>query len=239
MEDSSIDVAEAVRIIREGIHIGRFVPGQRLVEADLMQEFGVSRGRIREAFRRLEADRLVEIEKNKGASVRRISRKEVLDTLEVLHAISRLITERVVAVAADPTARTRIRASLKAAGRFRRQLTQIDQSRQYMNENARFWDVLTDLCDNSVLSDTRIRLETTLFRLALEGSRITARKDQWITRHEDILQAILKRDKQQALKLVGESVDEVRDAMLMLPDIAFLISDETTRPAAGRRARRA
>ena len=34
---------------------GRLVPGQRLVEAELTSDLGVSRGPVREAFRRLSA----------------------------------------------------------------------------------------------------------------------------------------------------------------------------------------
>jgi hypothetical protein len=39
--------------IRERIRAGRFVPGQRLVEADIMREVATSRSRVREALQRL------------------------------------------------------------------------------------------------------------------------------------------------------------------------------------------
>jgi len=207
--------------IREGIHSGRFVPGQRLIEADLTEEFGASRSKIREAFRRLEADRLIEIRKNRGASVRGISRKEVVDTLVVLGAVALTIVVTVAERADTRMVRRRIEQSLQAARGFRQRIGQLDDARAYMNENARFWDVLTELCDNPVLAETRLRLETTLFRLALEGSRITARKDRWIVRHEEILRAILDGRGALVRKLVTESVNEVRDAILALPDGAF------------------
>lgn len=227
MQRGGLEVTEAIRAIRDGIHSGRFVPGQRLIESDLMKEFGVSRSRIREAFRRLEADRLIDIQKNRGASVRRISRKEVMDTLEVLRATALAIAEKVTDRAGSKGTRNAIKRSLELAKRFRRQLTEVDQARQYMNENARFWDVLIDLCDNEVLSETRLRLETTLFRLALEGARIATPRDKWIVRHEEILQTILARDKTRVRRLVIESVADVRDAMLALPDSAFLASAAT------------
>jgi DNA-binding GntR family transcriptional regulator len=207
--------------IREGIHSGRFVPGQRLIEADLTQEFSVSRSKLREAFRRLEADRLIEIRKNRGAAVRGISRKEVVDTLVVLGAVALTIVETVAQRAPARTVRRQIKHSLQVARRFRQRIGELDEARAYMNENARFWDVLTELCDNPVLAETRIRLETTLFRLVLEGSRISARKDRWIVRHEEILRAILDGRRAQIRKLVAESVKEVRDAILALPDNAF------------------
>ena len=96
-----------------------------------------------------------------------------------------------------------------------------DQSRLFMDQNARFWDVFAALSQNPVLIDTRMRLETTLFRLALEGARITSAKDRWITRHEDILAAVLAADREAARGLIEESVRDVERAMLALPNSAF------------------
>jgi DNA-binding GntR family transcriptional regulator len=220
-----MDIEETITALREGIHSGRFVPGQRLIEADLMKEFGASRSKIREAFRRLESDQLILIEKNRGASVRRISRKEVSDTLEVLLATALAIAEKVTSRAEQPQVRDGIKRSLNLARRFRLRVSEVDQARQYMNENARFWDALIELCDNKVLAETRLRLETTLFRLALEGARIATRRDKWIVRHEEILRTMLARNKPRVRRLVIESVNDVRDAMLALPDSAFLATE--------------
>ena len=188
-----------------------------------MREFGASRSRIREAFRRLEADRLISIQKNKGASVRKISRKEVSDTLEVLQATALAIAEKVTNRASERPVREAIKRSLNVTKHFRHSVSEVDQARHYMNENARFWDVLIELCDNSVLSETRLRLETTLFRLALEGARIGAQRGQWVTLHEEILQTILSQKQARVRELVIKSVEQVREAMLALPDSAFLL----------------
>ncbi|GGB24005.1 hypothetical protein GCM10011380_12130 [Sphingomonas metalli] len=52
-------------------------PGQRLIEADITREIGASRSRIRDAFRRLEAEGLIVVEAFRGASVRRHSRSDI------------------------------------------------------------------------------------------------------------------------------------------------------------------
>lgn len=70
--------AEAVaEWIRERIRRGRFVPGQRLVEADVTGQLGASRGKVREALQRLEAEGIVTIEAFRGASVKRVGPEEV------------------------------------------------------------------------------------------------------------------------------------------------------------------
>ncbi len=63
--------------LRDGIRRSRFVPGQRLVEADITQATGASRSKVREALQRLESEGLVLIEEFKGASVRRVTLEEV------------------------------------------------------------------------------------------------------------------------------------------------------------------
>ncbi|MEI9963995.1 MAG: GntR family transcriptional regulator [Caulobacteraceae bacterium] len=215
------DVEKVVAELRHWIHQGVFVPGQRLVEGDLVASLGVSRGRVREAFRRLESEGLIEIEKNRGASVRRISRKEVENTIEVMEAVSLLMADKTIDRRDDPAVRAVLLDSLEKVRAFHNHLTELEQSRQFMDENARFWDVLAVVNDNPVLAEVRMRLETTLFRLALEGARITSQKDKWITRHEEILEAVLAGDRALTRTLVSESVRDVRDAMLALPDGAF------------------
>lgn len=207
--------------LRARIHQGQFVPGQRLIEADLVAETGLSRGRIREALRRLEDEGLVQIDRHRGASVRRISRKEVSDTLEVLRAVSLLMTEKALARHDSAEVAATLGASLEKVRHFRHHLSEFEQSRKFMDENARFWDTFAAVSDNPVLNDTRMRLETTLFRLALEGTRITSSKDLWIARHEEILEAILAGDRKTALALVKQSVLDVERAILALPESAF------------------
>jgi DNA-binding GntR family transcriptional regulator len=56
---------------------GQLLPGQRLVEADLQQEFGVSRSSVREALQMLQASGLVVIAPNKGAAVRSLDANEI------------------------------------------------------------------------------------------------------------------------------------------------------------------
>ncbi|MXO66756.1 GntR family transcriptional regulator [Altericroceibacterium endophyticum] len=63
--------------IRTQIRSSRLVPGQRLVEVDIIRQTGGSRFKVREAFQRLAAEGLVEIEEFRGASVRGASEDEV------------------------------------------------------------------------------------------------------------------------------------------------------------------
>jgi DNA-binding GntR family transcriptional regulator len=97
-DDGDLDRKFAARTIPEqvaeelGAEIvaGRRKAGERLVEVDLAQDFGVSRGPIREAIRILERRRLVELLPRRGAYVRPLSLKSVADLFNVRIALSLL-----------------------------------------------------------------------------------------------------------------------------------------------------
>ena len=67
---------------------GRRKSGERLIELELAQRFGVSRGPIREAIRILERRRLVDLHPRRGAYVRPLSLKSVADLFNVRIALS-------------------------------------------------------------------------------------------------------------------------------------------------------
>lgn len=66
---------------------GTLVPGQRLISRDLMEHLGISRGSLREAFRRLAGERLIELIPNRGALVRRLSAPEVVSLFQIREAL--------------------------------------------------------------------------------------------------------------------------------------------------------
>jgi DNA-binding GntR family transcriptional regulator len=77
MEMRAPNAVEIAEWVRERIRTGRFVPGQRLVEVDIIRQMGASRSKVREAFRKLEGEGLVQIEEFRGASVKSTSLEEV------------------------------------------------------------------------------------------------------------------------------------------------------------------
>ena len=76
-------VDQVSREIREAILTGTFAPGERLKVGELAARFGCSPMPLREALRKLEGEGLVEIELNKGATVRRLDHEYVSDLFEL------------------------------------------------------------------------------------------------------------------------------------------------------------
>ncbi len=215
------DIDSAVDLLKREILQGRFVPGQRLVEIDIMSHLDITRGRVRDVFKRLQAEGIVQLDKNRGASVRKVSREDVYNIFEVLEEVSILIIRKVSSQTEDQEMQQRLRASLNSAHKFRARSVNIIKVLEYMDENARFWGDLDKLAGNPVLSDIRMRLQAPLFRLAMEGLTVSSSHEQWIARHEEIITALLDKNISQAVRHARKSMHDVWKAILGLPDSAF------------------
>ena len=94
---SSPSTASASSVVFYGIMNGlaeqKFVPGQRLVEADLAEQYQVSRNSVREALQQLAAQGVVELPRNKGAAIRALSLQETLEVLDVAERMMGLLAK--------------------------------------------------------------------------------------------------------------------------------------------------
>ena len=68
-----------VDVIRMKIFNHELAPGMRIIEQDISDELGVSRGPIREALRQLEQEGLVEYVRNVGCSVKNITLEDIYE----------------------------------------------------------------------------------------------------------------------------------------------------------------
>jgi DNA-binding GntR family transcriptional regulator len=97
--------------LREAILTGRYAPGTRLIQDDLAEEFGISRIPLREALRRLEGEGLVVITPNRGAIVRPLGPKDVVDLFDLRLALESLAMRRAAERYADLRESTKRRAA--------------------------------------------------------------------------------------------------------------------------------
>jgi len=80
-------VDAVVEAIVDGVMRGRYAQGQRLIAADIAEEYNVSRAPVREALHTLAGEGVVELIANKGARIRRLGVEERADFLEFTEAI--------------------------------------------------------------------------------------------------------------------------------------------------------
>ena len=80
-------VTFVVDAIVDGVMKGRYAPGQRLIAADLAEEYGVSRAPVREALHMLAGESVVQLIANRGARIRKLGVQELVDFLEFTESI--------------------------------------------------------------------------------------------------------------------------------------------------------
>lgn len=83
-QSSSAPIYEA---LKAAIMSGDYAPGEPLRQDEIARQHGVSKIPVREALLRLEVDGFVQFRKNKGASVRSLSRSEVLNLMDIRVAL--------------------------------------------------------------------------------------------------------------------------------------------------------
>jgi DNA-binding GntR family transcriptional regulator len=202
-------VAFIVERLREDILAGRLPPGSRLVECDLTSRFGVSRGPVREALRRLSADGLIEHWPHRGAVVRRLTEREIRE-LFLIRIEMEALAARLAAAADAPERRARFVAAIRPI--------YADAPRnacEYLKENAAFHDAVMALADNLALRDLAMRLQLPLI-MAQVGDVLTPPVlEASVREHRAIAKAILKRDPAAASARMREHLERAAALALM------------------------
>ena len=80
--------------VYEAIVEGQYQPGDKIREEELAEEFGVSRGPVREALRILERDSVVRVIANRGAHVTPLSPRELNDIFEIRRVLAGAVIRR-------------------------------------------------------------------------------------------------------------------------------------------------
>ncbi|AMH43121.1 MULTISPECIES: GntR family transcriptional regulator [Burkholderiaceae] len=135
-------------VIRQAIVSGRFAPGARLIERELCETLGVSRTSVREALRRLEAEKLVLSVPHRGPVVAIMSKQEATE----LYAIRGLLegfAAREFARIADDAAIVRFGEKAKA---LRVQALAQDRAGA-LKAKTELYDVLLDNCGNGLVKE--------------------------------------------------------------------------------------
>jgi len=204
--------------IREGVRNGRYMAGQRLVEADITSELAVSRGPVREAIRRLAAEGLVEIAHHQGARIRRLSRTDVL----ALYEIRELLEGLAARLAAEHVETDKVLAKqIRSLKRDMERSTRDADIERYVQLNRDFHDLLVECSGNPHLPALIANLQTQVmrfqFRSLLDHSAIIRSESD----HEKILDAVLKGDAGRAEKAMRQHIRRSRDLVLRLPETLF------------------
>ena len=134
--------------LREDILSGKYKENEELREVAIGEELGVSRTPVREAFRQLELEGLIQIVPNKGAYVTGITAKDVKDIYMIRSSLegmcARLATQNITPEQLEELEENVYLASFHASKGHMEQMAELDN---------RFHHILYEACDSKMLEN--------------------------------------------------------------------------------------
>jgi DNA-binding GntR family transcriptional regulator len=214
---SSDDVSRAIAHIDELIFQGRLVPGQRLIEADLVEQLKIGRGPVREALRILAGDGVIELIPNRGARVREVNRERVVHMMEALLGIVLIGLELFVAREQPREVKTELREAL---ARIRASASQRDYF-TLLNSITDFHALVHEHSGNPYLNEVMLRLRIDNSHRQLERSLHVEHWDAYVESYEIITKALLKRDGEAAGQALRAHAKRLTDSLRQGDDATY------------------
>lgn len=194
--------------IRELILAGEYVPNQRLVEADISEEFGYSRPAVREALRELVGEGLVERVANRGARVRAIGFEEAVEIAE-----TRLVLESLCAGKAALAVTDEEIAKLREIGEDMQTAVHGGDRDAYASNNRELHNLVHEISGQSTAVGLIRRLRGQNVRQQFKLAQKPGRADVSLYEHLAIIDAISSRDKEAAETAMRAHLESVIRAM--------------------------
>lgn len=192
--------------IMNGLELGGFVPGQRLVETDLVTHFGVGRNSVREALQRLAAEGIVDLPRHRGAIIRRLTLQETFDVLDVAERMTGLLARAATRGSGNRALAQALRASVQAlvaAGKAH-------DDEAFSSARRNFYRTLLEMGDNRELR----RLFPTIHMPIVHAQhRLASLRQMRLDDYRHIATAVLAGDPQAAETAGAAHVQNVRRAI--------------------------
>lgn len=190
------------------IVVGDIPPGQKISEPELARTYGISRGPLREAMRRLEALRLVERKPHVGARVVKLSAKELVEIYRVREALEGMACR----LAAEFMPQEEIDALRALLGEHEQNIEQLEGRSYFQKEgDLDFHYRIVRGCKNEKLLEF---LGGDLYHLVrmyrYQFSVSSSRPKRALKEHHQILDAIEARDPELAEMLMRRHIGNAR-----------------------------
>lgn len=175
--------------IRDMIIEGLLPSGMRIHEGQLGEQLGISRTPLREALKVLASEGLVELVPGRGATVRKLNPKDVLDMLEVLSHLERM--------AGPLTCRNATDEDIREVRRLHEEMMVFYAARdrlRYFKLNQQIHSLMIALSGNESLSLVHDILQTRMKRIRYLGDQ---KEETWqaaVADHESMMAALEARD---------------------------------------------
>jgi DNA-binding GntR family transcriptional regulator len=212
--DAATDVPVNVATrIRQAILHADFVPGQRLVEADLSEQFGASRGAVRSALLELASEGLVERMANRGARVRVVPLEEAIEIYEV-----RMVVEALCAAKAAERIDAAGIEELRHIGADMQKAVANGDIMAYRQLNQTLHQRIREMSGQSTAGTVLERLRAQSVRQQFKVATMPGRPRVSLPEHLAMIDAVCAGDAHAAEQAVRLHLSSVMDAMRASPN---------------------
>ncbi len=202
--------------IRQRILNQTYVPSRTLVESTLSEEFGVSRNTVRKALMHLVNDKLVQLETNKSAIVKFLSKEEALHLLEI-----REVLEGLIVYSATKVITNKEIENIKKILNEMRSLLDQGELILYSSKNDLIHEIIDDICPNreaiELLESVRLQLRSYNKRTIL----IAGRGEESYNEHIELLNALEKGDSDLSERVMRKHMSNVRKTLMKNYEVLF------------------
>ncbi|REE05005.1 MULTISPECIES: GntR family transcriptional regulator [Citricoccus] len=205
---AAVNATDVADQIRAAIFAGELVPNQRLVEADLAEMYGASRGHVRTALSELTVEGLVERIQNRGARVRSVPVEEAIEIVEVRSALEALCAARAAMRITDAEAE-----ELRQIGRSMETAVETGDQAAYAQGNTDLHSTLIRLSGQKTAAATIDRLRAQAVRFQYRLFAKPGRSQQSLPEHLAIIDAVCAREPEEAARAMREHLMSVGAAI--------------------------
>jgi DNA-binding GntR family transcriptional regulator len=195
---------DAYAALHAAIVAGELSPGERLIEEELAEQLGHSRGAVRAAILRLGHEGLVVRERHRGARVRRFTPDEAIEILEARAALESL--------AAGYAALRRTKAEareLKALVKDMERLLRAGELLAMSERNAVLHRRILEISGHAVARDICARLHSQMVRFQFRTVLAPGRSEKSLTEHQRIVAAVAAGDRAAAEEAMRKHLGNV------------------------------
>jgi DNA-binding GntR family transcriptional regulator len=191
---------EVYAFIKKWIVEGVLQPGERLSDGELTARLGVSRTPVREAFRRLEDEGLLETSRHRWTRVSPVDVEQAEHIYPVVWSL-----ESLAAVHACPNLEDSDFAAMEAANEELERALEQGDSLTAAAKDEEFHHVIVIRSGNPHLVSVLDQFKVKLRRLEIAYFGRSAVASQSIAEHRRILRALKARDEERAARVVAEN----------------------------------
>jgi len=213
IKDYDLLSTKVYRILKASIIKGDLKPGEKLLERKIAEQLGVSRTPVREAIQKIAAEGFVKMEPNLGIVVHEFSFKDLKEVLQIRRVLEGLAAS-VAAEKINPEEISQLQKNIEETNIcvIKNDLV------TYLEFNAKFHSLIFQFSRNERLIKMSLQLVGPEHRFKIRALTIPGRLKYYLEEHQKIVEALKRRDAEQAGRLSQKHAENILKNILVYED---------------------